>query len=324
VSTLLERVAAIPGVERVALTTRLPVQRAGTSTQVVDGYEPSSGTGSVELPFAAVSPGYFETMGVPVLAGRTFTGEERPQSPPVVVVNETAAKVFWGGDAVGGRIRPQGKADAWSEVIGVVADVKVNDLQEPPTPMIYTSVAQAGVNAFAIVARTNGDPAALTGALRTALREVRPSLPVTRLTPLEAYLGDALSGPRAAAALMGGFSLLALLLASLGVYAVVSFTVQRRTQEMGIRAALGAARSRLVGMVIGESLVVVSAGVIAGLLLAMVAVRGLDGLLFGVEALDGITFASAAALLLVTAGVAAFVPARRAARANPVEVLRSQ
>ena len=320
---LLERVQGIPGVEHAALTTRLPVQGGGTTTQVVDGYDPPSGTGSVELNYASVSKGYFETMGIPVLAGRTFTADERPESPRVIVVNETAARVFWGGDALGRRIRSQGSPDAWREVVGVVGDVKVNGLQEPPTPMVYYSAEQTSPTAFAIVARTSGDPATLTGALRVALREVRASLPATRLVTLEAHMGAALSGPRAAAAMMGAFSMLALLLASLGVYAVVSFTVQRRTQEMGIRAALGAARSRIVGMVVGESLVVVAGGVVAGLLLAVIASRGLQGVLFGVESLDGVTFAGAATLLLVAAGIAALLPARRAARANPVDVLRS-
>jgi predicted permease len=321
---LLERVQALPGVERAALTSRLPVRGGGTTTQVMDGYEPPSGTGSVELPFAAVTGNYFETMGIALLAGRTFSADDRPGSPRVIVVNETAARLFWGGDALGGRIRAQGSPDAWREVVGVVSDVKVTDLQEPPTPMIYYSADQAGVNFFAVVARTSGDPAALTTALRGALREVRPSLPVVRLLPLEVHLGETLAGPRAAAVLMGSFSLLALLLATLGVYAVVSFTVERRTQEIGIRAALGAARSRLVGMVVGESLFVVGLGVGVGLLLALLGARALEGMLFGVAPLDALTFTGASLLLVVAAVIASLPPALRAAGSDPVQVLRSQ
>jgi predicted permease len=324
VAQLLERADALPGVERAAITTRLPVQNGGSTTQVVDGYEPASGTGSVELPLALVSRGYFETMGIAVLAGRTFSADDRPGAPLAVIVNETAARLYWSDAAVGGRIRPQGDGTAWREVIGVVADVKVTDLMEPPTPMIYYSAEQAGASSFAIVARTAGDPAALLEPLRRTLRDVRPSLPVVRLMPLSDHLGDALAGPRVAAVLLGGFSLLALLLASLGVYAVVSFTVERRTQELGIRMALGAARSRLVGMVVGESLLVVGLGVFGGLWLALLAARGLEGILFGVRAADPATFAGAAALLLLAAGVAAFLPARRAASADPVDVLRRQ
>lgn len=324
VRQLLARVNALPGFERAALTNRLPAQSGWSTTQVVDGYEPTAGTGSVELPLAIVSHGYFETMGIRVLAGRTFTADDRAETSTVVVVNETAARTFWDGNAVGGRIRPQDGDGPWRQVVGVVADVKVNDLQEPPTPMIYYSAEQSGVGEFAVVARTAGDPAALTAGLRNALRTVRASLPVTRMTTLEAHLGEALAGPRVVAALMGGFSLLALLLASLGVYAVVAFTVERRTQELGIRLALGARRSRLVGMVVGRSLGVVAIGVAAGLVLAALATRGLEGMLFGVRALDPVTFVQATLLLLVAAAAAAFVPALRAARANPVEALRTR
>ncbi len=242
----------------------------------------------------------------------------------MIVVNETAARVFWGGDWVRGRIRPQGVEDAWRRVIGVVADVKVEDLREPPTPMVYYSAEQLAPTSFAIVARTPGDPAALLPALRTALRDVRASLPVTRLTTLDAHLGDGLTGLRMVAALLGGFSLLALLLAGLGVYAAVSFAVERRTRELGIRVVLGAEPMRLAWMVVGESLVVVGTGLAAGLSLATLAGRGVQAMLFGVESVDGATFAASAALLLAAAGAAALLPAWRAARANPTEALRSQ
>jgi predicted permease len=323
VAEILERIEALPGVQRAAITTRLPVQSAGTTTQVVDGYDPSAGTGSVELAYAVVSGGYFETMGIPLIAGRAFNAEDRPENQRVIVVNETAARQFWGGNALGGRIRSQGSPDAWRYVVGVVGDVKLNDLRESPQPMIYYSAEQAGVGSFAMVARTAGDPAALMAPLRNALRQVRPTLPVTRLMPLTTHLGDALAAPRMVALLLGGFSLLALLLASLGVYAVVSFSVERRTQELGIRMALGAAGSRLVGMVVRESLIVVGFGVGIGLLLASLATRGLQSMLFGVAAVDAVTFLGAAVLLILAAGAAAFLPASRAARQDPVQVLRS-
>jgi putative ABC transport system permease protein len=321
---LLERVAALPGVERAALTTRLPVQTGFTSTTVVDGYTPAAGTGSVELPLAGVSRRYFETMGIPLLAGRTFSGVDHPESPPVVVVNETAARLFFGGNAVGQRIRPQAAPDAWREVIGVVADVKVTDVTEPPAPMFYYSAEQAPPLGFTVGARTSGDPAALTEALRAALREARASLPVTRQGALEAHVAAGLATARTAVALMSGFSLLALLLALLGVYAAVSFNVERRTRELGVRMALGATHTCLARMVVGESVLVVALGVAAGLGLAALVSRGLSGVLFGVEPMDAATFAGAAALLIVTAAAAAFLPAHRAARANPVEALRTQ
>jgi predicted permease len=320
---VLERVAALPGVERAALTTRLPVAPGGTTTQVVDGHTPQSGTGSVELDFAFVSREYFETMGMPLVAGRGFTGDDRPESPRVVVVNETAARRFWGGEALGGRIRAESARDGWVQVVGVVADATVSSLDEPPTPQIFYSAEQAGVGGFSVVARTPGDPAALLGALRTALNDVRATLPVTRLMTLDTHLGDALAGARFLALLMAAFSLLSLMLAGLGIYAVVAFSVERRSRELGIRAALGAEGTRLVRMVVGETLGIVGVGLLAGLALSLLVARGIAGMLYGVPPFDPATFTLAAALLAVSAAAAAFLPARRAARTDPVGVLRS-
>ena len=321
---LVERVQAIPGVERAALTTRLPVSPGGTTTQMIDGYAPRVGTGSIEMPFAYVSHGYFETMGIRLVDGRPFTTTDLSSTTRAVIVNETAARLYWNGKAIGGRIRPQSSTAAWREVVGVVRDAKVLDLREPPTPMMFLSAEQAGVSPGTLVVRTAGDPATLADPLRAALREIRSTLPVTRIGTFEAHLGQALGDLRTAAVLLGSFSFLALLLASLGVYAAVSFTVERRLQELGIRLALGAPRSRIVRMVVGESLIVVAVGVVAGLSLAVMAMRGLEGMLFGVGALDHATFAGAALVLLAAAGAAAFVPAARAARADPVDVLRNQ
>jgi putative ABC transport system permease protein len=322
---LLERLGALPGVERVALTTRLPVSGGGTTTQEIENFRPATGTGDVEVPFAYVSRDYFQTMGVATVAGRTFNPDDRRGSPRVVVVNEAAAQRYWNGSALGGRMRGQGAGeDGWVQVVGVVRDVKTSSLQEPPTPMAFYSADQATIGGFSLVARTSGDPAALTGALQNALKDVRASLPVTRLLTMEAHLGAALAQPRLAAALLGGFSLLGLLLAALGVYAVVAFSVERRTQELGIRAALGASAASIMRMVVGQSLATVLIGIVAGLALAFVAVRGMQGMLFGVGAADPATFLTASVLLLAAATVAAFLPARQAARADPVEALRSR
>lgn len=318
------QIAGLPGVESVALTSRLPVQRRGTTTTVVEGYTPPAGTGAVELAYAVVSRDYFETMGIRRLAGRTFTLNDGPGTPAVVVVNETAARRFWKGDAVGRRMRAQDNPDGWSRVVGVVEDVKVSSLQEPPTPMFYVSAEQVGLGSFAVVARTDGDPAVLAASLRDQLQAVRASLPVTSLGTLSSHMGEALSGPRTAAALVGVFSLLALILASLGIYAVVSFAVAQRAAEMGIRVALGAGRRRVVRMVVGESLVTVALGLLAGLAVVVPLAPRLEGMLFRIDALDPVTFLAGAGLLVAVGALAAWLPARRAAGANPVEVLRSE
>jgi predicted permease len=323
---ILARIATLPGVERAALTTRLPVQPGGSSTTVVEGYTPAVGTGAVELPAVGVSREYFDTMGIRLLGGRNFAASDSPDGAPVVIVNETAARVFWNGDAVGRRVRAQDDPDSWREVVGVVADVKVANVTETPAPMFYYSTDQFAPLGFTVVARASGDPALLTEPLRGALREVRPSLPVTRQGSLEATVEAGFARARIGVALIGAFSLLALVLAGLGVYAVVSFNVERRTQELGVRTALGATHARLARMVVGECVLVVTIGVVVGSGLAALGARGLSGIgvLFGVAAIDTATFAGAVALLLSTAAAAAFVPAYRAARANPVDALRAQ
>jgi predicted permease len=321
---LMQRIGAMPGVTAVALTTRLPVARGGSTTTVVEGYTPPTGGEEVELNFAYVTPSFFEALGIELASGRTFTTDDRRETQRVVVVNETAAQRYWNGDAVGKRMRPQGNNTNWREVIGVVRDVKVGQLQEEATPMVYFSTGQAQIGCCYILARTDGDPEALLNGLRGALREAAPQLAPTRLTTMESHLSQSLAGPRAAAALLGAFSVLALVLASLGVYAVVSFTVARRAAEIGIRLALGAARSRLIAMVVAESLVTVGLGVAVGLAVAFLATPRLEAILFQVGSVDPLAFGGGALLLVLVGGLASLIPALRAARADPVDTLRTQ
>ena len=322
---ILERMRVLPGVESASLTTRLPLSpNAGTTSTVVEGYEPPAGTNAVEMPLTLVSRGYFATMGIRLVAGRTFSETDRPTSPPVVVLNETAARAFFGGDAVGKRVRAQSVPDSWKEVVGVVADTKIASLEEQPTAMMYYAAEQVAVGGFSVVLRTSGDPAAMLGSLPRALREVRESLPVTRLESFAAHVAGARMTARTSTLLMGAFAALALLLAGLGIYAAVSFAVERRSHEIGIRVALGATAPRLVRMVVGDSLVVAGIGLAAGLGLAVLAALGMRTILFGVAPVDGVSFVAAAVVLTAAAGLAAFVPARRAAAANPSDVLRDQ
>jgi len=324
VAALLERVRALPGVERAAITSRLPAQSGPRTTQTIDGYTPPAGTGAIDLPFAQVSPDYFATMGIRALAGRTFEAADRPDTPLVVVVNEAAARAYWRGNAIGGRIRRQAPNSPWLSIVGVVTDVKVDDLTEGPTPQIYFSTEQVGAGVFAVVARTAREPATLLGELSSALHAVRATLPITRLTTLEHHLGDTLRLPRAGTLAMSGLSLLALLIASVGIYGVVAFAVVGRAHELGIRAALGATASGIVRMVVRESLTTVGVGLAAGLALAALAMRGLAGVLYGVAPTDFVTFAGAGVLLLAVAGVATLLPARRAADADPARLLKSE
>jgi len=319
-----EAIEALPGVERAALTTRVPVGFGGSTTTIVEGYDPTSGTGSVELDFAAVDDGYFDVLGVPVVAGRSFGPDDGPGGPFVVMVNEAAARRFWGGDALGGRIRPQSVPGAWREVVGVVADHAIEDVGDTSTPMLFYPLGRGGVGSGFIVARTSGSAADALGPMRLALAAVNPALPLSALDTMEGRMGEALRMPRITAGLLGVFALLALLLASVGVYSVVSFSVARRTAELGIRVALGADSRRLVGGAVLRMLAVVAVGVGVGLGIAALVVPLLGGVLFGVPSLDPWTFGGAALLLTVLAGGAAWIPARRAAHADPVEALRAR
>jgi putative ABC transport system permease protein len=319
------RVEAIPGVTWAALATRLPAQNSGTTTTEVEGYTPPAGTDAVELPFAVVSDGYFETMGIPLLTGRLFNDDEVPgTAESSILINEAAARRFYGAaNPIGRRMRAQG-SQAWNRtVVGVVGDVPVGRLGEAPRPIFYFSTRQTTRLPAYLMARTEGDPGALASALRQAVGEMGVTVSVSAQGTLAGHFGSTLATPRLAARAMGAFSLLALLLAGLGIYAVVSFSVARRTGEMGIRMALGAERSWVVRMIVREVVGVVLVGLVVGLALAGAGATQLGGALYGVSALDPVTFGGAVAVLLLVAWFAAYVPARRAARADPVDALRT-
>lgn len=319
-----ERVAALPGVTAVAATHRLPAQSGSSTTTVVEDYTPQAGTEAVELDYLAVDDGYFAAMGLDVLAGRTFNDDDVPDGPTSVVVNETAARTFWGDtDVVGRRMRGQG-SDRWRTVVGVVSDAPVSTLAEDTRPAFYFFEAQiGGLGTPYLVVRTDGDPAALLPQLRGALTDVRSALTVEAQGTLADHFGATLAAPRLAATFLGAFSLLAAVLAGLGIYAVVSFSVAGRAAELGIRMALGARRERVVGMVVRDVAGTVVLGLVAGLVLAVLVGPRVADLLYGVGGLDPVAFAGSVAFITVVAGLAAWLPARRAADTDPVEALRS-
>ncbi len=318
-----DRIAALPGVTAVGATNRLPAQDAGTTTTMVEGYRPPTGTDAVELDYAIVTPSYFPAVGLPILEGRNFGPDDGLETATVVLVNETAARRFWPGeDPIGHRLRAQSRPDSWRTVIGVVADAPVNNLREPPQPMFYFTAGQAPLRAPYLVARTDGDPATLLAPMRSVLKAVRGSLSAKEQGTLRDHFGAELSGPRAATTALGLFSLLAVFLASLGIYAVVASGVARRSAELGIRMALGASRGGLIRMVIGEVSWTVVVGLVLGVALAAASAPRLGSVLFGVAPLDPGTFAGGVVLLLAVSALAAWLPARKAARVDPVTSLR--
>jgi predicted permease len=319
------RAQAIPGVTGAAVVSRLPAQNAGSTSTEVEGYTPPAGTEAVELPFAVVGDGYFETMGIPLVTGRLFGDDDVPDTgTSSILINETAANRFYGeANPIGRRMRAQASEPWTRTVVGVVGDVPVGRLGEAPRPMFYFSTRQVTRIPAYLMVRTEGDPAALAPALRQVVADMSASVSVSAQGTLAGHFGATLATPRLAARAMGVFSVLALLLAGLGIYAVVSFSVARRTSELGIRMALGAGRAGVVRMVVREVVGVVVAGLALGLGVAVLVATRIGGLLYGVDALDPITFGGAVVTLTFVAWVAAYVPARRAAKADPVEAFRA-
>ena len=321
---LIDRLSALPGASSAAATHRLPAQFGGSTTTVVEDYAPAAGTEAVELDFLVVSDEYFATVGLEVIEGRGFTPDDVAGANTVVLVNEAAARVFWGNvDVIGRRMRGQG-SDSWRSVIGVVADAPVASLAEDVRPAFYYTERQVGgIGAPYLLVRTEGDPALILDAMRDEIRATRAVLTIDAQGTLASHLGAGLAGPRFAATLLGAFSLLAVGLAGLGIYAVVSFGVASRSGELGIRMALGAGRERVVRMVVREVAGTVFVGMMVGLALGAIVAPRVADLMYGVEGADPYALAGAMGFILGVAALAAWIPARRAADTDPVVALRA-
>lgn len=326
VRQITERLAALPGVESVALASRLPVSGGGSTTTVVEGYDPPAGTGSVELDWVSVTPGYFRTMGIRVMAGRAYEVDDlRAEGRGPVILNQAASDRFWGGvDPVGRRLRPQGNPDAWSRVIGIASTSKVRSLAEPPTPLLYYVMGGGSLASPYLLVRSSTDPEGLLAAMSTQLREVNPRLPVVQLRALDDLVGDSVGTSRMSTMVLSLFSGLALLMACLGIYTIVAFSVAGRSSEIGIRMALGAPGNRVVAGVMREMGVTVAVGVALGGLFMVLVFPRLRDLFFGVELLSAWTLLPSLGILVGAVGLASWIPARRAARVDPVVALRAE
>ncbi len=324
VGEVMERLGSLPGVEGVAATSRLPAQPGGSTTTIVEGYQPTAGTDAIELDFMVVSEDYFSTMGLGVVEGRGFSIDDQAGAPTAVIVNQAAAQRFWGSEsAIGRRLRGQG-SDNWRIVVGVVANAPVSTLAEDTRPAFYFTERQTGgIGAPYLVLRTAGDPELLLSAARAEIQATRAAIEIGGQGTMIDHFGESLSGARLATTFLGGFSLLAVLLAGLGIYAVVSFGVARRTAELGIRMALGAGSQRVVRMVLREVVGTVGVGLVVGLALAALITPRIAGLIYGVGGADPYAYGGGVVFILAVAGLAAWIPARRAADANPVDALRS-
>jgi predicted permease len=319
--TLMERLASAPQVRSAAIVSDAPLGLS-TSDRGVDvpGYVPAEGE-SMSILYVSSSPGYFETMGIPLTAGRDFTPSDDSASVPVLVINERFAERFWPGqNALGKTVRTRGRDHT---VIGVVPTGKYRRLGEEPTAYMYFSQAQLFQSSMSLVLRTAVAPEAVIPLLRQEVQALDVNLPVSSVRSMDGHLGIALMPARLTGMALGLFGVLGLLLASVGMYGVMAYSVSQRTREIGIRMAIGAAASDVIALVMRQGLTLVLVGTVIGLAAAFGAAKLLAGVLYGGNAVDPLTFMLVPVLLIAVAALATFAPARRAATVDPAITLRS-
>ena len=322
---LSDRIRALPGVLSLGRADRLPLSvDFATAPCAPEGRDSVPEERWLSVDQAHVSAGYFRTMRIPILLGRAFTEQDTSKSPAVVIVNQTLANLFWPGqDPIGQRVRLGGNHEYY-EVVGVARDGKYHTLGESHLPYAYMDLEQSSETDQILIARGGGDPRLLLASIRQISQQLDPRIPMTDLETLEARARVSLLLPRTAAWLFGAFGLLGVILASVGLYGVVSYSVSQRTREMGIRMALGAEAQDISKFVIGMGLAPVLAGLLIGLAVACALTRVLSVLLYGISATDPTTLAATTAFLLCVAMVACYIPARRATKVDPVVTLRSE
>jgi len=318
---VLNRARQTPGVDAAGLTDSLPLGRNRGWGAGVKGVTYPPGKYPDAFP-RIVSDGYIRAMGIPLRAGREIGSRDGPSTEPVIVINETMARtLFPAGNALDGIIRACGER----RVVGIVGDVRHLSLEQPSGNEMYLPIRQcADYPSVDLVVRTRRDPGQLAGAIRAALRPIAPELPGKDFRVLETLVDKAVSPRRFIVLLLGGFALFALVLASLGIYSVVSYSVNQRTQEIGIRMALGASAAMLQARIVAQTVGLAALGMIVGSAASFLLARALEGLLFGVKSSDPATFFGVLALLAAVAAAAGYLPARRASHIDPSIALRAE
>jgi putative ABC transport system permease protein len=323
---LLERVRVLPGVVTAGAISNLPIGQGGTTGDFLIEGRPKPAPGS-EL-FAEkeiVTPGYFQAMKIPLVAGRFFSESDRAGSRKVVVINQQMARTYWPGESPIGRRLDLGLGDDndWQTIVGVVGDVKTDDLGTPPTTGAYLSADQYPASAMTVVMRTAIEPAALVTPAKSSVAALDSQQSVSA-TVMDQVLWHSVSRPRSVAYLLGAFAAIALMLAAIGIYGVVAYSVIERTQEIGVRMAIGASRSDVLRSVIRSGLVLTAAGVGIGLCVSIILMRLLRNLLFGIGVVDPAAFAGVTLVLALVTLLACYLPARRAATIDPIMALRNE
>ncbi|MGH9884327.1 MAG: FtsX-like permease family protein, partial [bacterium] len=328
--------SSLPGTQSVAVAFARPLQPFGMRvTFDVDGRAPVALDKRMSTDVRPASANFFSTMGIRLIRGRLFDPvEENFGPPPVLVVTQAFAnKYFPGDDPIGKRITlgidhdtagANSSVKVRGEIVGIVSDVRQRRLSEDPTPAAYMGWGTFPLSDISFVIRSSNESQAIGAAIRERVRAVDPQMPIYDLRTMEAAVADSVSQPRFYMMLLSAFAGLALLLAALGIYGVISYSVTQRTRELGIRIALGATQERVVRLVLGQGVLLTVTGVAVGLVGAYWLVNLLTSVLFGIAATDKVTFGSVAAILIGVASLASYLPARRAARVDPVIAMRSE
>ena len=323
-TALLSQITNLPGVQSAGATAFVPLGEGGqTGDFQVEGRPTAAGG---QGPFAEehfVTPSYFQTMQIPLLRGRAFSETDKEDTPKVIMINNYMARELWPGqDPVGKRIQVLGPAGDWSSIIGVVADVKTDALNAPPSMQIYLSTTQRPITDMYLVIRASTDASALIPAVKSAVFNLDNQQPVANIAVMDQLLSKSVSPARSSSLLLGIFAGVAIFLAAMGIYAVMAYSVGQRVHEIGIRMALGAGGADIQRMVMRTCAVICAWGLGVGLIAALLSTRLLRTLLFGVGTTDAVTFILSTALLGIAAVLASYLPARRAARVDPMVALR--
>jgi predicted permease len=288
----------------------------------VPGLQPAVGHSTVRINFNVVGPGYFSLIGTRLLRGRVFDTRDTPAVEKVVVINETMARRFWPGEEPIGRSIHVANDQCW--IVGVVEDTKWETLTEEPRPLLYFPTTQQVSDSLTILLRARVDPASLVGPARAALGRIDTNVPLLSAITLKQHMAFTLSDERNRALLSSVFAVLGIILAAAGLYGVIAFLVARRTREIGIRMAIGAAPTGVIRLVLSRVAMLVGVGIVIGAVVSAWAATFVASLLYGVEPRDPVTFVGATAILVAVGAVAGWLPAWRASRIDPAEVLRAE
>ena len=319
------RIRELPGVQAVSLAERLPFSPNNhTTTIVVDGRPDATPATGASVDTTRTTADFFDTLGVALLAGRSFDSRDTPDSTRVAVISEAFARAYFpDGDALGNRVRMRDQAGAVVEIIGISKDYMIRQVGETPRPVIHFATSQRSSTTYSVLTRTSGDTTLLVTDIQRELRAIEPELVFLELGSLERMVATSMLPITLGASVFGGLAGLAMLLAGIGLYGVIAFSVSRRTREIGIRMALGSSRGMVVKRVLREALTLVVVGTVTGVVMAAWAAQALSSVLLGVTPFDPISYVVAGTVLLTVAALAAVVPARRAASVDPLTALRS-